>query len=111
MRKELNLSQLAFGERLGISDASVSKLESGVNMPSERTLRLICSVYKVNYLWLKEGRGEMMQDLSLEDLVDKYMAGETPLAISIMKAFVRLPDEEWIRFRDMIDKIKREGQP
>ena len=42
-------------------------------------------------------------------MVERVMAGESPLAISIMKAFAKLPDEEWIKFRDMIDRIKKEG--
>ena len=109
LRKSLKLSQDNFGKKIGISGAAISKIESGVNFPSEATVKLICSTYKVNYLWLTEGRGEMMLDLSLEHLVDKYMAGESPLAVSIMKAFVRLPDEEWTKFRDMIDRIKKEG--
>lgn len=110
LRKEMHLTQVELGKVIGIKGASVAQIEANTSKPTEAALKLICATYKVNYLWLTEGRGEMMQDLSLEDLVDKYMAGESPLAISIMKAFVRLPDEEWSKFRDMIDRIKNEGQ-
>lgn len=111
---EGKLSRREFADRMGVSQGVIQNAEEAeVRLKdgkiSESLLKMICSTYKVNYLWLTEGRGEMMQDLSLEDLVDKYMAGESPLAVSIMKAFVRLPDEEWTKFRDMIDRIKKEG--
>lgn len=109
MRKELHLTQVELGKVIGLAGASVAKIEAGASGMTEAAMKLLCTTYKVNYLWLTEGKGPMMQDLSLEDLVDKYMAGESPLAVSIMKAFVRLPDEDWAKFRDMIDRIKNEG--
>ena len=111
LRKELHLTQEEFGEVIGISGGGVSKYEADATKPPEAAIKLICATYKVNYEWLVDGLGDMWQGRSLEDLVEQYMAGESPLAISIMKAFVRLPDEEWTRLRDMIDTIKREGLP
>ena len=59
VRKHLGLSMRAFGERIGISSAAVSKIESGVNTPSEQTLRSICSQFRINRLWLEQGLGDM----------------------------------------------------
>lgn len=111
LRKELKLTQAEFGKSLGISDAAISKIESGINMPAENTLKLICATYHVEYLWLTEGIGPMMESMSTDALVEKYMAGESPVAISIMKAFAKLPDEEWVKLRDLIDRVKKEGHP
>lgn len=111
VRKELKLTQAEFGKAIGISDAAVSKIESGINTPAENTIKLICATYHVNYLWLTEGEGPMMESMTTNALVEKYMAGESPIAISIMKAFAKLPDEEWVKLRDLIDKIKKEGHP
>lgn len=111
VRKQLGLSQGEFGAALGITFTAVSKIELGINTPSEQTLKLICSTYHINYLWLTEGDGPMMQALNRAELVEQAMAGESPLAISIMKAFAELPDDEWVRLRDMIDRIKKEGHP
>lgn len=111
IRKEYDLSQDEFGNRLGIKKSAVSKLENGANKPTESMLKLICATYHVNYLWLTEGEGPMMEVMTTDALVEKYMAGESPVAISIMKAFAKLPDEEWVKLRDIIDKVKREGHP
>ena len=111
LRKSLGLSQSEFGQRIGITFTAVSKIEVGTNVPSEQTVKLICSTYHVNYLWLTRGEGDMMEALDRPALVEQAMAGESPLAVSIMKAFAELPDREWERLRDLIDRIKNEGRP
>lgn len=111
LRKELGLTQVQLGKLIGIAGGSVAKIEADSSRPTEAAIRLICATYKVNYNWLTEGEGPMFQELSMDDLVDKYMAGESPLAISITKAFAHLPLEEWVKLRDLIDRIKKEGLP
>ena len=38
LRKELKVSQEAFGNKIGIKKASVSLIEKGINNPSEQTI-------------------------------------------------------------------------
>lgn len=111
LRKELGLTQVELGNVIGLAGASVAKVEANASNLTEAAIKLICATYKVNYVWLTEGLGDMWQGRSLEDLVEQYMAGESPLAVSIIKAFVRLPDEEWVKLRDMVEKVKKEGLP
>lgn len=111
VRKDMNLTQVELGQVLGISGAGVGKIETNVSQPTEAAIKLICATYHVNYLWLTQGEGPMMEELDTDALVDKYMAGESEWAKSVMKSFARLPDEEWFKFRDMIEKIKKEGHP
>ena len=58
VRKKLNLTLEKFGEKIGISKVSVRAIEKGINNPSEQTIKLICSVYNVDYAWLTQGVGE-----------------------------------------------------
>lgn len=111
LRKELGLTQVELGNVIGIKGASVAAVEANTSKLTEAAVKLICTTYKVNYVWLTEGLGDMWQGRDLESLVEQYMAGESPLAISIMKAFVKLPDAEWVRLRDMVERIKKEGLP
>ena len=59
IRKKHNLSQDAFGKRLGITGASVSRLESGDREPSDQTVLSICREFSINELWLRRGEGDM----------------------------------------------------
>lgn len=103
MRKALHLTQEEIGSLIGISGSAVSMIESGKNRPTDAALKLICSTYHVNYLWLTEGEGPMLEALDTDALVDKYLAGESEVTKSIMKAFAKLPDSEWQKLRDLIE--------
>lgn len=74
LRKALKISQEKFGARIKISGASVSKLESGENNPSEQTIMLILSEFNVSESWLRDGVGDMFKSSSgeAERLVKKY---------------------------------------
>ena len=111
LRKQLGLSQRKFGAALGISDTSISKIEAGINNPSERTLKLICSTYHVYYLWLTTGQGPMLED-DVMARIDRFAEMHSSIADAIFKARVRayaalISDEDWITFRDMVDKIRQ----
>lgn len=109
VRKVLNMTQTEFGERIGMTASGISRLESGDTNPIESTIKLICATYNVDYRWLTTGQGEMFLPMDTDALVDKYLAGESELTRTIMKAFARLPDEEWHKLADLIERIKKEG--
>lgn len=74
LRRALKISQEKFGARIKISGASVSKIESGENNPSEQTLSLIVSEFNVSETWLRNGVGDMFKasNSEAERLVKKY---------------------------------------
>jgi len=47
LRKKKNIKQTDFAELIGISQTSLSLIESGVNQPSQETLKKICEELKV----------------------------------------------------------------
>lgn len=116
VRKELGLSMKKFADRIGVSDASVNNLEKGINNPSERTLKLICSEFNVNYAWLTEGQGEMfieIPDNILDRLIKEYDLEEDNKLI--LKAYLEAKPEtrkEILKFihslTDEINKMAKE---
>lgn len=58
---ELGIKQVEFANRLGVSQAYISKLfkENSDKRPSERTINDICREFNVNKEWLLTGMGEM----------------------------------------------------
>lgn len=59
VRKAYDMTQREFGKSIGISDVAVSKIESGENKPSARTIRAISREYELSEEWLLNGTGEM----------------------------------------------------
>lgn len=62
IRESNQLNQEEFGQRLRITKASVSRLESGVNNPSDQTVKLICTEFGINENWLRTGSDDMYFD-------------------------------------------------
>lgn len=115
IRKEADLSMASFGQRIGVNPTSVNKWEKGENNPSERTLKLICSEFHVNYLWLTEGLGDVYSNVGatiLEMLVDEYHL--TDLDKKIMEMYLMLTDEQRAGIhafvQGMIDQSKKQDQ-
>lgn len=111
---EGKLSRREFAERLGVSQGVIQNAEEAEmrlkdGKIADSLLKHICVVYHVNYLWLTEGLGDMLEEEDAEAMIERVMAGHSEFAISIMKAFTKLPDEEWYKLRDLIDHIKKEG--
>ncbi|AEF56914.1 helix-turn-helix domain-containing protein [Clostridioides difficile] len=53
------LSQIEFGNKLGMTRHEIYNLESGRTRIKESDLKLITSTFKVNEKWLKTGEGDM----------------------------------------------------
>ena len=95
IREAFNLSQEAFGKRIGITRAAISNMEKGTRNPSEQTIKSICREFNVNYAWLKEGLGDMISELPgtlLDELAEEYHLDE--LDKEIVKGYMQLSDDK-----------------
>lgn len=59
LRKTLNLTQKEFGEKIGVTNFTISDIEKGKLSLTERNQNLICEKFNVNKEWLENGTGEM----------------------------------------------------
>lgn len=59
VRRELELTQTEFASRLGLTQNTVTRYETGDRNPSTAVLSLIVKAYGVNEEWLRTGEGEM----------------------------------------------------
>ena len=72
LRIRLGLTQAEFAEKLHISGAAVSKLESGTNSPSDQTIAGIVDTWHVSEVWIRTGVGEMFAKPGTDDIASKY---------------------------------------
>ena len=75
LRKELDLTQQKFGERIGVKGNTIAQYESGRNEPIDAVIALICREFGVNEEWLRNGAGEMFAPdpgNELDALASKY---------------------------------------
>lgn len=67
VRKSLNLTQVKFAERLGITQNYLTRVESGDRTPSDQLIRSIIREYGVNGVWLRTGVGDMFAPMTQQE--------------------------------------------
>lgn len=71
IRKDLNLSQAAFAEKLGYTRGKIENVELGRVEPNKLFLQQICKVYDVDPDWLETGEGDpFVKKDNVSDLFD-----------------------------------------
>lgn len=73
LRKDLNMSQVEFSKRLGVTNAHISKIEKGGTIPSDALIKLIAKEYEVNEEWLKSGIDPIYKFEILEKTEEKLI--------------------------------------
>ena len=113
---KINLSQEAFGKRLGLTGSGISLIESGRRNASEQVILSICREFNVNERWLRSGEGEMFVETaedSLRAVQREYGLNETDY--HMLAEFVELSAAERKAvigyMRRVVDRVNRmEGQ-
>lgn len=75
IRRDLDLTQQEFADRIGIKRNTIANYETGRNEPIDSVISLICREFGVNEEWLRDGTGDMRvpdPDNELEALAKKY---------------------------------------
>lgn len=72
LRKELDLTQKAFADRIGMKQNTIAQYEMGRTIPSDAIIFSICREFDVNEDWLRTGNGEMFVEMTEQDKVMKY---------------------------------------
>lgn len=95
LRKQLNLTQEEFGNRIGVSKATISKVEKDLAPLTERNIKSICREFNVSLAWIKEGLGDMFIDFpedTLDVLIEEYNLNEFDR--ELIKKYIQLTDEQ-----------------
>ena len=120
IREQNKLSQEDFGNKIKIKRSAVSKIESGLNNPSDQTIALICSEFSINENWLRTGEGEMFtlqEDEEAAYVSELLEDTENPLydlIKAIMKTYSQTGEKEKAIIKafakDLHKNLKEESQ-
>lgn len=106
LRKNLNLSQETFGNKLGVTGAGISKIESGQRKLTEQMLLMICIEFNINENWLRYGDGEIFRQkltTGIEQLAEYYQLDE--LDKRIINEYSMLDDKKRKVIKEYIMRI------
>ena len=78
LREHLNLTQQQMSEKLGITQATYSALEKGETRITDRHIKPICAIFRVNEAWLRYGEGKMLTSNAFEEIFAEEFSKLTP---------------------------------
>lgn len=73
LRKSLNLTQMDFGARIGVTGSSITNYESGARSPGDAIILSICREFGVSEAWLRYGEGEMIAARSKNEEIAMFL--------------------------------------
>lgn len=95
LRKNLNMTQQEFADRIGVKRNTIGQYEIGRNEPIDTVINLICREFGVNEEWLRTGKGEMFNPAPsdiLDQLAQEYKLSNA--AYIVVEKFVNLRPEK-----------------
>lgn len=110
LRQALGLSMESFGSRLGVTKATVSRIENGVNNVTNQMVASICREFNVNREWLETGAGSMFVELSRAEMAANIVASAIgsgdDFVLNTFIALGQLTPAQWQLVKDFVEKIK-----
>lgn len=73
LRKELDMTQQEFADRIGVKRNSLANYETGRNTPIDAIVVSICREFNVNENWLRTGEGDMFIEMSRDDEIANFV--------------------------------------
>ena len=107
IRKELDLTQQKFADKLGVQRNTIAMYEMGRTLPSDAIMRSICREFNINEDWLRTGQGEMFikqtRDEQIASFVGSIQSSEDD---SFKKRFISmlsaLDESDWEVLEKMV---------
>lgn len=114
LRKELNLTQQGFADKLGLKRQTIAAYEIGKIEPSDSTLLLICEKFSVRKEWLQNGNGEMHKKRTKNQEIAAFMNDVMDLPDKAFKkrfieSIQKLDQNDWEAIEKIANKILKEG--
>lgn len=106
VRKQLDLTQTEFANRIGCSRGVIANIDYNRATPAQLVITSICREFNVSEAWLKDGIGEMFLPSDEDDAVNRIMSGESEFAKNVFRALAKLPPEAWKQFEEFVNQLK-----
>lgn len=110
----LGMRKTAFAEKLGVSQAFISRITTGVGRPSDRTISDICRLFNVSEIWLRTGEGEMFSKKSKEEEIGAFLgdviSGNDDFKQAFIATLANLTDSEWQVLQNIVFSVAANHQ-
>lgn len=110
IRKEAGLTQVEFGEKLGVKGNTVTGYETGLRNPTDAVILSICREFGVNEEWLRTGTGEIFVPETKDEQISKMLANvlkceDGDFKKRLISALSKMDDAGWKNLENLIEMI------
>lgn len=107
IRKDNGLTQVEFGERIGVKGNTITNYENGLRNPTDAVLLLICREFKINEQWLRTGKGrkEVLQEERYAVNIGKLQRADNETIMRWVNAIAETSPETLIEIEKFMKKI------
>lgn len=114
--KDQGLTQTKFAERIHLAQSHISKICSGSNLPTERTISDICREFGVSLSWLETGDGEMYVRRSANEelglmVADLMTEADDSFRKRFVSAFLSFPPDKLTVLEEFVDMLVSGKKP
>lgn len=114
VRKSARMTQVEFGEKLGVKGNTVTNYETGLRTPTDAVIRSICREFNVNEEWLRTGTGEMFIQKTKDEEISEMLADVQKLEDDefkhrLISALAQLDENGWNYLEKLIDSIAKKN--
>lgn len=107
IRKEFDLTQQKFADRIGVKQNTVAQYEMGRNVPIDSVITLICREFNVNENWLRTGEGDMFVERTRDEQIASFfedLQSDTtdPFKRQFILTLSALDDAEWEMLKNVV---------
>lgn len=113
LRKELDLTQQEFADRLGMGRYNIAGYETKKRSPSDAVIRLICKTFNVNEEWLRYGTGEMFIEQTRDEEIATFiggiqMDGGDSFKKRLISVLANLTEDQWELLAEIAENLAKE---
>lgn len=118
IRKQSNLTQVEFGNKIGVKGNTVTGYETGLRTPSDAVIFSICREFNINEEWLRNGIGPMKKDRTRNQEIGEFVNDVMDMPDEAFKkrfidSLKRLDAKDWEALEKIAAKLlndnKKEG--
>lgn len=109
IRKELDLTQQGFAEKIGTTANVLTNYETGRRNPSASVINNICKTFDVNECWLRTGEGEIFVQRTRNQVITDFLGDliieNATFKKRLIEALAELDDRDWEGLEKLATKL------
>lgn len=105
IRKENKMTQVEFGEKIGVKGNTITNYETGLRNPTDAVVLSICREFGINEDWLRNGNPPMYKekDGSFSELLSDLEDSDDDFIKSLIKVYMGLDEDSKEALRKIAD--------